>query len=210
MQHLTEVAAIGISASGVDAVVDPLPDESAVHTIAVEMRVETTFLVVSELTRAIAHGVGELAHKEGKLELAAGLRNRLGARHDSTVADGLDPLHPRIHDGPHVGDGVGVVALVMGEPGRVAMLGPVVHEADALTAVGLVAHRPSDDRGVVLVPFHGALDAVEQAVVPAVVASGVSVPATPLEAVGLQVALQKHPDAVLVAQVEEAGVRWVV
>ena len=161
MQDLTEVAPVGIATSSVDAVIDPLPDESTMHAVTVEVRVEAALLVGVEFSGAITHRMGELAHEEGQPELASRLRSRLGPGHDGAVPHGLDPLHGRIHDRPYIADGVGVVPLVVGETGWVTILNPVVHKTNAFATVGFVAHRPPDDGGMILVAFDGALNAVK-------------------------------------------------
>ena len=72
---------------------------------------------------------------------------------------GLDEV--RIHPGVHVGVGAGVVALVVHRTLRVAAVHPVRHLGQVDAGAGLVAERPDDHAGMVLVPLHGALDPVQ-------------------------------------------------
>lgn len=87
---------------------------------------------------------------------------------------------------------------------------PLGHRGQSASGARLVAEGPDDDRRMVLVPFDHAGGAVEQGGGPAFVVDGVVPPVLLDEPVGLQVALVDDPQAVLVAQVEEGGVRRVV
>ncbi len=100
--------------------------------------------------------------------------------------------------------------LVVDRAGPVALPHPPGHRRQVLPDPALVAERPHDDAGVVLVALDGAPDAVDHRVAPARVVGGVAPPVDQPEPVRLQVALVDHPQPVLVAQVEERRVRWIV
>ncbi len=207
---LAEVAAVGVvpfarRGEPGDPVVDPLPDEPAVQA-----RVPVEQLgVVGQAARSVAHGVAVLAEHHRQ---RATVRVVLGVR-----GDGLLPPADRVQvavSGVHLAEDVGIegagLALVVDQAARVAIVGPRGHPLQVAAGPGLVAERPHDHAGVVLVPLDGALDAVQAGGQPPGVPAGVAAPAVQPEAVGLQVALVDHQQPVLVAQVEEPRIRRVV
>ncbi|ETJ01620.1 MAG: hypothetical protein Q605_AUC01068G0003 [Actinomyces urogenitalis DORA_12] len=92
----------------------------------------------------------------------------------------------------------------------VPLVDPLAHGRQVASRAGLVAQRPEDDGGVVLVPLDHAAGTVEQGLAPGRLVSRIALPADGLEAVGLQVALVHDPQADLVSQVQQARVRGVV
>ncbi len=135
------------------------------------------------------------------------------AREQLSAADAGDGRGRAVHLAVDVGVLAEPVGLVVDRAGGVTPTHPVGHRAQVLAVAGLVAQRPHDDAGVVLVPLDRALDAVQVGAAPAWVVGGVALPhrgAGPLEAVGLQVAFERHVQPELVAQVEEGRVRRVV
>ena len=126
------------------------------------------------------------------------------------AADRVELAVVRVHPAVDVGvEGAGL-ALVVDQPARVAAPDPPGHLLQVAAGPGLVAQRPHDHAGMVLVPLDGALDAVQAGRPPAGIVAGVAPPARERETVGLQVTLVDHQQAVLVAQVQEPRVRRVV
>ena len=115
-----------------------------------------------------------------------------------------------VHAAVDVDVSAGPVALVVQRPGRVALVGPLSHGSQVAPGPGLVAERPEKDAWPILVPLHHAPHAVHQGVAPARIVRGVAAPADGFEAVALVVALVDDVQAVLVAQLQEPGVRRVV
>ena len=103
-----------------------------------------------------------------------------------------------------------MVALVVHRPLGVALVHPRRHRGEVLTGARLVAERPHHHARVVLVALDGALDAVQVRGAPAGVVAGAPLPAHLLEAVRLEIALQDHPEAELVHQLEHARMRRIV
>ena len=205
-----EVAAVGevpfaLRGDLGDPVVDPLPDEPPVQAgVPVEQ-----FGVVGQAARAVAHGVPVFAQHHGQ---AATVLVVLGVRGDGflTAADRVEFVVPGVHPAVDIGvEGVGL-ALVVDQPARVAAADPPGHLLQVAAGARLVAQRPDDHAGMVLVPLDGALDPVQAGRPPAGIVAGVVAPAGQGETVGLQVTLVDHQQAVLVAQVEEPRVRRVV
>ena len=188
-----------------DPVVDPLPDEPAVQAgVPVE-----ELGVVGQAARPVAHGVAVFAQHHGQ---AATVLVVFGVRGDGfgAPADRVEFAVVRVHLAVDVGvEGVRL-ALVVDQPARVAGPDPARHLLQVPAGPGLVAQRPHDHAGMVLVPLDGALDPVQAGGQPAGIVAGVGPPAGQRETVGLQVALVDHQQAVLVAQVEEPRVRRVV
>ena len=211
MELLTEITAIGEVGSAVggvreQAVVPPLPDEAAMdHRVRVDHR-----LIAGNATRAIAHGVQVLAHDHRAIQQHR--RRPLDA--GTVVADSgaqvLELFGRRVHPGVQVGVVTGVVALVVHRTAGVAGVDPGAHRCEVHPGPGLVAQRPGDDAGMVLVALDHALDAIEVAVAPGGVITGVAGPVDHPETVGLDVALVDHPEAELVGEVEEGRVRRVM
>ncbi len=200
VQFLAEVAAVGVAQLGVaDAVVDPLPDEAALEPLVPFEQL----LVVGESARTVAHGVGVLALDEGEFAPFAGAAVQAPPDPLDLVVEGV---HPRVHIRvPAV-----PVALVVHQAVGVAATDPLRHRGQAAPGAGLVAQRPEDHRRMVLVPLDHPGRAVQQGRGPAVVVDGVVAPVLLGEAVGLQIALVDDPQAQLVAEIQEGGVRRVV
>jgi hypothetical protein len=211
VQLLAEVAAVAeelaaLRVAGADAVVDPLPHEPA---LAAGVGLEQ-LLVLAEPARPVAHRVGVLAEHERRraprrvlhrVDAAGGL---LAAADE--VGLGLRGVHPAVDVGPAP---VGAV-FVVHRAARVAVLRVAVHPLQVAAGPRLVAQRPHDHARVVLVALHHPPHPVLERVAPGRVVGGVAAPAHVHEAVGLEVALVHDVQAVLVAQLEEAGVRRVV
>ncbi len=212
VDDFAEVAAVAeefdaVGGAGAQAVVAPLPDEPAVQPrILVEQR-----LILVQPARPVAHRVRVFAEQERLGSLPRRLRHRATQQGFERVASdrrrlGHRGVHPRIH----IGVGAGMIALVVhGAPG-VAVMHPGRHRSQIRAGAGLVAQRPQHDRGMVLVPLDSPFDAVQQGVAPRRVIAGIPGPAARFEAVGLQVALQDHPEAQLIAQVEQPRMRGIV
>jgi hypothetical protein len=203
---LAEVAAIGevpFARRGElgDPVVDPFPDEPAVQP-----RVPVEQLgVLGQPAGPVAHGVPVFAQDHGQ---AAAVRVVLAVRCDGFLppADRVELVVPGVHPAVDVGvEGVGF-ALIVNQPARVPAADPLGHPLEVAADPGLVAQRPHDHAGMVLVPLDGALDPVQVGRPPPRVAAGVVPPAREGEPVGFQVALVDHQQPVLVAQVEEPRV----
>ncbi len=103
-----------------------------------------------------------------------------------------------------------VVVLVVHRTPRVAPVDPRGHGGEVAARPRLVAERPGDDAGVVLVALDHAARPVEVHLAPVGVVGRVAHPAVRLEAVGLEVALVDDPEAELVGEVEQRRVRRVV
>ncbi|MPN52490.1 hypothetical protein SDC9_200152 [bioreactor metagenome] len=157
VRGVAEVAAVGVefAAFGVglfDALVDPVPDETALHPPFAAEELE----VVDQRTVAVAHRVGVFAHDE-RTGVVAG-------------EEPFDRVERRIHRADGVGD-VGVEpfgrlprrpvvalpdmlahrAFVVDEAGGVVAADPAGHAAEVRADAGLVAERPLEDAGVVFV-----------------------------------------------------------
>ncbi|MNG95990.1 hypothetical protein D3C79_550410 [compost metagenome] len=170
----------------------PLPDVVALN---VGMAVEH-LLVFAEATRAIAHGVG-------------------------VFADNARLIHRELAEAVHLGDAgihgahhihhLGIAILfVVHQPGRVDRLAALVHGSDVAAVAGLVAERPDDDGGVVLLGVNVALDAIHEHRLPEGVVGDAAEIADVGKTVGLHVGLRHHEQAVLVAQLVEARIVRVV
>ncbi len=206
MQLLAEVPAVGEAVLGMgEAVVDPLPDEAA---LAALVPLEEP-LVLAQTARPVAHGVPVLAHDEGH-RTPPGVEFRVGPGFLRPLADEFDLGVRRIHPRVQVDVLAGEVALVVHQPLRVPPPDPTGHRGQAAARTALVAQRPDDHRGVVLVALDHAGRPVEQRRGPPLVVDGVAPPLQVDEAMRLQVALVDHPEPELVAQVEEGGVRRIV
>ena len=103
------------------------------------------------------------------------------------------------------------VALVVQRAGRVALADPGGHRGQPAPGAALVAQRPHHDAGVVLVPLDHPAGPGRAARAPSARRRpGCRASPDLAEAVGLQIALVDHPQAQLVAQVEEGRVRRIV
>jgi hypothetical protein len=166
--------------------------------------------VAVEAAAGVAHGVGVLAHDERSVGPGPG-------------GPGHEVLHRRVHRRDHVGLGtwpsqdggevggdpgqhvLGDAALVVHRPGRVPGPQPRCRrEVDGRHA-GLVAERPHDDGGVVLVPLRHPHDPLEHGGRPPRVLGE-----APQVGVRLDVGLVDHVHAEAVAHVVEVVVVRVV
>src|SRR4029077_7462194 len=170
---LAEVAAVGevrfARRRGLgDPVVDPLPDDPAVQAgVPVEQ-----LGVVGQAARPVAHGVAVFTQHHGQ---AATVLVVLGIRGDRLLAaaDRVEFAVVRVHPAVDVSvEGVGF-ALVVDQSARVAVPDPLRHLLQVAAGPGLVAPRPHNHAGMVLVPLDGALDAVQIGRPPAGIVAGV-------------------------------------
>ena len=210
VEGLAEVAAVGeelgpVVGAGPQAVVDPLPHEPA---LAARVALEQV-LVLPEAAGPVAHGVAVLAEDE-RHGPAPGVQPGVVQRRLLAAADGVDLGVAGVHAAVDVDVRARPVALVVQRPRRVALPGPGGHGGQVGAGAALVAERPHDHAGVVLVPLDHAGHPVDQGVAPARVGDRVAPPADQLEPVGLQVALVDHVQPVGVAQLQEPGVGRVV
>ena len=185
-----------------DGLVGEVPDEATLEQRLAVGEIE----VPVDGAERVAHRVGVLAEDERLVPVGGEERLDLGRR--------------RVHAADDVARlGIAVVpvhALVVDR--SVVDLTEVVRDReDVLPAERLVAARPHDDAGVVLVPLHHARGPVEQGRQPLGPVAGhrlvdrepAAVHGVP-QAVGLEVHLVDDVQAVLVAQVVEEGVVRVV
>src|SRR5690606_34645480 len=101
-----------------------------------------------------------------------------------------------VHPGADVADAGPVVPLVLDDAGGVVGTDPVVHGGEGGAAAGLVAERPDDHRGVVLVPVDHVLGAGDAGRRPLGVVARVG----GTDAVGLEVGLVDEVEAVFVGE----------
>ena len=194
---LAEVAAVGEALGAVlrlpaDAVVGPLPDEASGKARVGVHRLP----VLLEVARRVPHGVAVLAHQE-----------RAGV----VFLPLLDQsLQPRVHGAHDVDDGRVFRPLVMDGPGGIGLSHPPGHGVVVGPVSRLVPQGPDDHGGVVLVALHHAPHPVDVGVLPLGPVGQVRLVAHEDEAVGFQVGLVDHVQAVAVAQVEPARVVGVV
>lgn len=179
----------------VSYVVSPFPDETS-HQARVLVKGVNVLL---DATGTIAHGVDILAKHERLGPVL--LRRRVDNLFSRGVHPAIDIRRRRIP-----------IALVVHKTGLVDTLYHVVHVLVVSPVEGLVAQRPQDDRGVVLV----ALDHLPRAILiglsPIWVISGPAFArvSEDAEAVTLEVSLIEDPNAELVCEVVKAGVIDVV
>ena len=164
-------------------------------TLNVGMAVEH-LLVFAEATRAITHGVGVFAED-------AWLRHR-------ELAEAVHLGDAGIHGAHHIHHLGIAILFVVHQPGRVDRLAALVHGSDVAAVAGLVAERPDDDGGVVLLGVHVALDAIHEHRLPEGVVGDAAEIADVGKTVGLHVGLRHHEQTVLVAQLVETRVVRVV
>ena len=96
----------------------------------------------------------------------------------------------------------------MDRAGRVTVLDPVVSSLEVDTVTGLIAHRPEDDRGVVLIAIDHTFDAVHMGFSPTRILGERL--GTVAHAVGFDVALIDNVEAVTVTEVVPARIVGVV
>ena len=206
VREVAEVAAVAPVALVLsqDALLDPVPDEAALQAVVRADRLP----VVGEAAAAVAHRVRVLAHDVGAVVLVF-----LDVA-DHRVLDGR--IH-RVHDVREAvrdrrTENAGVLepaavhrALVVERARGVGLADPVGEREVVLADAALVAERPEDHGRVVPVAHHHARAALEPRVAP-----GVVMRERRVVRVGLDVGLVHEVDAVLVAQVEPAGLVRVV
>ncbi len=187
----SEIAAIeevfpAIRVGGLHALVDPVPDESALQV----MRVEDDVPVFLEVTRTVTHGVRVFAEDPGAIGVRA-------------VGVGLEALGRGVHPGDEVGIGLVLRGpLALHGAARVALFHPVVSLFIVGAERALVAGRPADDAGVILVSLHHALGAVHVLPQPFGEVGGMLGLVVAVQAVRLDVGLVDHVKAVFVAELE--------
>ncbi len=159
--------------------VDEVPDPAALEHVVAADQVP----VLLEVAVGVPHRVGVLDHH---------VRPGVGG----VLRPLLDALRGVVHLGANVADARAVVALVLDDAGGIVEADPVVHGGEGGAAARLVAQRPDDDRGVVLVPVDHVLGAGHAGPRPLGVVTGVLV----ADAVGLQVGLVDEVEAVLVGE----------
>jgi hypothetical protein len=177
-------------------VVDPFPHEAALAAgVALEQ-----FLILREAARPVSHGVAVLAQDE-RQGTAACVKCRIAQRLFGALTDRFDLRVVGVHAAVDVDIGAGLIALVMQRPGWIAKPGPLSHRCQVPSAAALVAQRPHDDAGMVLVALDHPAHPVHERVFPSRVVGGVAPPPDPFESVGLQVTLVDNVEAEFVAQV---------
>ncbi|CAM5336683.1 hypothetical protein SPILM97S_01274 [Streptomyces pilosus] len=163
----------------VEGLVGEVPDPAALEDVVAADDVP----VLPEVSVGVPHRVGVLDH-----DVRAGVGGVPGAL--------LDPCRALVHAGADVAHAGAVVALVLDDAGGVVGADPVVHRGEGAAASGLVAERPDDHRGVVLVTVHHVPGAGDAGRRPPGVAAGV----LGTDAVGLEVGLVDEVEAVLVGE----------
>ena len=138
----TEVATIApvvsaIVAYGINTLVNPVPDKATLHMGVSLHNVE----ILAEVTRRVTHSVGKLAHNIwlGRV-LSFGIALHIGNR--------------GVHRAGDVGVRATIGLLKLHGTALVALLNPLVCLGIYLAIATLVAHRPDDYRGVVLVALN--------------------------------------------------------
>jgi hypothetical protein len=178
------------------ALVFPVPDEAAL-----EQSLAAEILPVSrQAARRVAHGVVVFALDHRALAIERFLL--------LLAAPLFQPADFKIHRGEQIDVGGHPGALVMHRPGRVALFDPLRAGDEIRPVAGFVAHRPDDRRRVVLEGLDHVDDAVEVGRFPGRDLGQRFLVVT--HAVGLDVRLADHVEAVFVAQLEEARVVRVV
>ena len=191
-----EVAAVGIDGHPVlvlppQGLVHEVPDEAALVLGVLPHEVP----VLLETAFGIAHRVGILALDEGLDGVGIG---------GILLAAAVIQVHRAVD--VRLAGQVGL--LVLAGAGRILGLHPVIATVESRAVAGLVAERPEDDGRVVEVPLdvpHVALQVGE--LVGRVLGEGALAVA---HAVGLEVGLGHHVDAVLVAEVVPVAVVRIV
>ena len=152
----TAVAAVQIlglavlSNTGIDSVVTPLPNETAAHNVVVLDELPVIF----QIAGAVAHGMGVFAHQERLV--------RVG------IQIPLQAFHRGIHITVQVNVGEIILTLaaailgafVMGQAGRIKVLGPGQGCFEAAAIGAFIAHGPADNGGTVLISLDAQLGAV--------------------------------------------------
>ncbi len=166
------------------SLVDEVPDEAA-EGPGVGVEGVDVFLHVPD---AVAHGVLEFAQHDGF----------------GIVVVGAHGVVPVVH--PTVDVGVGPVAFVVDGLGGVGGVRVVAHRSEDVAVAGLVAQRPHHHAGVVLVALDHGRHPFHRGGAPGVAVFRNHIPG----AVGLEVRLVDHVDAVLVAQLVHARIVGIV
>ena len=204
---LTEVAAVvvdvlaGDGLAHVDGVVAPLPDEAAAEVVVLV----DELLIVLGVSGAVAHRVDVFAEDQGLLivlVLAVFPAQRGVQIHAAVQVD---------HGGVHVPAAGVDGAFVVQKAGGVIGLNPAGGLDEAHAVARLVAHRPDEHAGAVLVADDAALDAVEHHLFEHGVVGKQRELILAIRAVGrddavhLDIGLVDDVEAQLVAQLVEAG-----
>ncbi len=175
-----------------NAVIAPLPD-----VVALDMGMAVEHLLIfGETPRAVAHGMGVFTEDA-----------RLGHRE---LAKAVHLGDAGVHGAHHVHHLGVAILFVVHQTGRVDRLAALVHGPDVAAVAGLVAQRPDDDGGVVLLGVNVAFDTIHEHRLPERIVGDAAEVADIGKAVGLHVSLRHHEQTVLVAQLVEARVVRVV
>ena len=121
-----------------ETLIHPVPDAAALQLLVGLNHVP----IVLQAAHAVAHRVAVFHHDEGTMHGIKALVHKL-----------LQVLRASIHQADDIGVFIVDGSLVGHRTRRVALLHPLVgvFEVDAVAA--LIAHRPHDDRGMILVAF---------------------------------------------------------
>ena len=194
VRDVAEVAAVAPVALAfrrllADALIDPVPHESPDEAL---VRADG-LPVFGQIADAVAHRVDVFAqdHRAGVV---------VGRQADDA---GNSLVHPADHIDVGVIERIAGGAFVVDRAGRVVVVDPAGHRGVVRAAAGLVAQRPDHHAGVVLVPLDHADRPLHEGGVP-----GGDVREQAADAVGFEVGLVHHVDAVLVAQLVHAADRW--
>ena len=136
--------------TGVDSVVAPLPNEAAAHNVVFLDELPVIF----QIAGAVTHGVRILAHQEGLV--------RVG------IQIALQAFHRGIHITVQINVGEIILTLaaavlgafIVGQSGRIEVLGPGQSCFKAAAIGAFIAHGPADNRGTVLISLDTQLGTV--------------------------------------------------
>ena len=207
--HVAEVAAEGdvrltIGSLAVQALVAPFPDEAAEQA-----RVRIKFIpIFGEVAEGIAHGVGVFGGEDGAVVVGA-----LGQGEELVPAlvPGIVGLgvrgggEARIETADDVHGGrilhFALRAFVMDGAGGIEFVPPAGDGGEIRAVAGFVGHGPDDHGGMILIALGQADGAVEEGALPArVIGEGTAC------AVGADIGLVEHVDAIAVAEVVPARI----
>ena len=173
----------------VQALVHPVPDGAAHNAVG---RLDGLPVI-----RQVAHGVHHVVCVLGNI---VGLGEILVARH------GTRPVHGRILVGPQVHNVI--IAFVVGGAGHIPGLHHLFRTAEILAGAGFIPQGPHNHAGMVLVALHHRHDAVHVGRHP-LNGMGKGLLAIVI-AVGLDVGLILHVNAVLVTEVIKIRIRGIM
>ena len=190
--------------------VAPLPHKAA-HKARV---LHDLLLVIFRIPGAVAHGVDVLALDErhlpaGEQLVRLSLREKLVHLLGGGVHPAVQVQHGKVRGGVLF---VGGDVLIVEQPGGVILLHPAAGDLQVFAPSAFVAHGPDHHSGVVLVPHHAALDAVQHGLLELGVGHGGGAAAVVVKvaqlghgAVAFQIRLGNGVQAVLGAQLQKPG-----